>query len=226
MSAPTLDIYNPASAAGVGVELAATSTSLAATVRANGAILDLVSLEQAVRDRQQLGEMIKRVEEFFAPVVTLAHQLHKGLLARKQTILDPLEAADAERRDAIRVFKAAEDQRRRDEEQRLADAQRTEREQAAAREAAALESAGEHDAAEAVLAETIATPPAVVVLPDATKGIAKFVRRYGYRIKDERLIPRDFLLPDEKKIGAYARAMKGTGMIPGVEFFHQDDPVR
>jgi hypothetical protein len=226
VSAPTLDVYNPASAAGVGVELAATSTSLAATVRANGAVVDLVSLDRAVKDRQAIGNAIAQTEVFFAPLVASAHQLHKAILARKQTILDPLEAADAERRQAISAFKAAEDQRRRDEEQRLADAQRTEREAIAAREAAALESAGEHDAAAAVMAETIATPPAVVVLPDATKGIAKFVRRYGYRIKDERLIPRDFLLPDEKKIGAYARAMKGTGMIPGVEFFHQDDPVR
>jgi hypothetical protein len=233
MSAPTLDVYNPSSAAGVGVELAAASTSLAATVRANGPhVLDLAALEQAVHDRQAIGDALKRVEEFFAPIKQMAHQLHKAICAREATIREPLERADKERQEAIRLYKAVEDRKRRDVEERLAREAQRQREQDAAREAAALETAGEHAAAAAVIAETIATPAPVVALPDPTKGIAKFTRRYLWRpigdnrLNAERLIPREYLTIDEKKIGAYARAMKGTGSIPGIEFYYVDDPIR
>jgi len=230
--APALDIYNPASAHGVGVELAATSSALAERVHEAGAIVDLITLDRAVRDRQSIGDAIKRVQEFFSPIKTMAHRLHKAICEREATILEPLEHADNERREAIRRYKAAEDARRRDEESRIAEAQRRDRDAIAANEAAALESAGEHAAAAAVIAETIATPPPVVVLPDATKGIAKFTRRYLWRYKGNNaltatpLIPREYMIPDEKKIGAYARAMKGTGQIAGIDFYYVDDPIR
>ena len=41
-----------------------------------------------------------------------------------------------------------------------------------------------------------------------------------------KLLPREFLIPDEKKIGAYARSMKGSGAIPGVDIYYVDDPTR
>jgi len=232
MNAPALDVYNPASAHGVGVELAAASTSLAASVRANGPVTDLVALNDAVKDRQAIGDALKRVEEFFAPIKTMAHQLHKAICAREAAIREPLEAADKERRDAIRLYKEEADRVRRAEEQRIAEAQRQAREQDAAREAAALESAGEHAAAAAVLEETIATPPPVVALPDTTKGVAKFARRWLWRYEHNNAltafakIPREYLKVDEQKIGAYYRAMKGTGVIPGTESYYVDDPIR
>jgi hypothetical protein len=40
------------------------------------------------------------------------------------------------------------------------------------------------------------------------------------------IIPRDFCCVDDVKLGAYARAMKGSGTVPGIEFYHVDDPVR
>lgn len=229
---PALDIYNPASAAGVGVELAATSSALAERVHEAGAIADLVAYERAVQDRRSIGEAIKRVQEFFSPIKTMAHRLHKAICEREATILEPLERADTERREAIRLYHDEDRRQRHEQEQRIAEAQRQEREAHAAREAAALETAGEHAAAAAVLAETIATPPPVVALPDQTKGIASFRRTYHWRfigenrINGERLLPREYMIADEKKIGAYARAMKGTGSIPGIEFFFRDEPVR
>jgi hypothetical protein len=36
---------------------------------------------------------------------------------------------------------------------------------------------------------------------------------------DDTTIPRDYMMPDEKKIGAYARSMKSKASMPGVEFY-------
>ena len=111
-------------------------------------------------------------------------------------------------------------------------------------EAAALERAGEHALAEAVIAESLSAPDPIVVLQDATKQVEglKFTRRYCWRfsggpkevektppevlLRAMQLVPRDFLMPDAKKIGAYARSMKGAGKVPGIEFYHVDDPTR
>ena len=62
----------------VGAELAVTSLSL---VDRLGAIevTDRASLEQAVLDRQQIGEATKRVQEFFRPLKQMADRLHKAL---------------------------------------------------------------------------------------------------------------------------------------------------
>jgi len=93
-----------------------------------------------------------------------------------------------------------------------------------------------------VLEEAISAPPPVVALRDETRGIAKFVRRYRWRYaggpeaveqtppalvaRTLAIIPRDFCCVDEVKLGAYTRAMKGSASVPGIEFFHVDDPVR
>ena len=98
--------------------------------------------------------------------------------------------------------------------------------------------------AAAVLAEAIAAPAPVVVLPDATKAVdgLKFVRRWLWRYaggpadlkqtppavlaRTMQLIPREYLCVDEKKVGAIARSSKGTIKIPGIEIYFVDEPVR
>jgi hypothetical protein len=76
--------------------------------------------------------------------------------------------------------------------------------------------------------EALTAPAPVVVLPDTTKTVEglKFTRRWLWRVTQERLVPREYLCLDDKKIGAYARAMKGSGQIPGIEIYFVDDPVR
>ena len=208
------------------------------------AIRSLADLERAVRDRQLIADAIARVVGFFAGFKAAAHKLHKAICDRESEILAPLRALDAARRDAIGAFKAAQDRERAERERILADEQRRAREADAAAEAAALERDGEHDLAAAVVAEAITAPAPIVALPDPTRGIEglAFTRRYHWRfeggpaeVKDTpphvlaralALIPREFLMVDDKKLGAYARAMKGSATVPGIEFYDTADPVR
>lgn len=233
MSATAIDLNEPASAKSAGTDLARSSLALLDEV-SEGAITDLAALEQAVRERQQIGAMRKRVEEFFRPLKQLAHQLHRSLCDREGEILAPLDLRDRNRATAISAFKLAEDARRREQERIDAEALRLQREQQAADEAAALESAGDHSLAASVVAEAIAAPAPVVALPDLVKQVEglKFRRNWKWRYASNdkaraaALIPRAFLMPDEAKIGAFARSMKDSAQIPGIEFFYEDVPVR
>ncbi len=46
------------------------------------------------------------------------------------------------------------------------------------------------------------------------------IDKWCFKIINEKEVPREYLMVDEKKIGAVARATKGTVTIPGVEIFN------
>lgn len=240
---PVVDILSPDRAKAVGGELARASETLALQLVPT-AIADTAALEQAVRDRQTLGAAIQRVEVFFAPLKKMAHDLHKALCTRETEILAPLQRVDAIKRGAISSYKAAQDRIREAEEQRLAELRRQEEEQRAALEAAALERSGDRELAAAVLEEAIARPAPVVVLPDVVRQVEglSFVRRWLWKfsggpadikqtpphllVRSLGLVPREFLMLDEKKVNAHVRAHKGSTKIPGITVFFVDDPRR
>ncbi len=45
---------------------------------------------------------------------------------------------------------------------------------------------------------------------------------WRFRIKDEKKIPREYLIPNEKMLGQLAEATKGSLEIPGVEFYPEE----
>jgi hypothetical protein len=211
----------------LGDDLAEQTTALAARVSA-GAILTVDDHQQAIDERQELGEALKRVQQYFAPIKKMAHTLWRELCDRENAILDPLRARDLERAQAIGAYKAVADAARREAERHEAERRRQENERHAIAEAAMLERGGDRASAAIVLAEAVAAPAPVVVMPDLVRSVpgAKFVRRWHFRIVDEALVPREYLMIDEKKVGGYCRAMKASANVAGVEFFYTDDPVR
>jgi len=208
------------------------------------AVVDDASLERAAAIRTAIGEKVKGIEAQLSKPKAWAYGLHKWFCGLETAAASPYLQLDAYERDQIREWKAEQDRVREARERELADQQRREQEIRASTEAAAHERAGDHQMAAAVLEEAIAAPAPVVCLPDTTKGVAglSFTRRYLWRysggpkvLKDTppaivaramAITPREFLCHDEKKISAYAKAMKGTAKIPGIEFYHVDDPTR
>jgi hypothetical protein len=242
-TAKVIDFNSPEAVASVGSDLADTSMSLAQRLRVC-IVTDSDSLQQAVDDRQSIASALTTIENYFGPLIAMAHKLHKALCDRRSEISEPLKRVDAMKRAAISEYKDAEDRRRQQQEREESERQRREEHDRATAAAASLEQSGEHALAQSVIAEAIAAPMPVVVLPDTTKSVdgLKFRRRYLWRFaggpKDVKqtppatvartmaIIPRDFLTLDDIKLGAYARAMKGSATVPGIEFFHVDDPVR
>ncbi len=57
------------------------------------------------------------------------------------------------------------------------------------------------------------------VVPE-TSGI-QYRTRWTFRVTDETQVPREFLIVDERKLQAFATAMKASGVVGGVEFFEE-----
>jgi len=242
-TAKVLDFNRPDTAQTVGAELATTTDSLIARL-AGATVTDIASCEQAVLDRQVLGDATKRVEEFFAPFKKMAYDLWKALCAREAAILGPIKKLDDSKRDAIRTWNAEQERIRQARERELAEQQRQLDEARVAAEAAALEAAGDHDLAAAVMEEAIAAPLPIVTLPTTKQQVTglKTVRRWVWKYsggpadvkqtppallaRTMKLIPREYCKVDEQKIGATVRAMKGSIKIPGIDVYYVDDPVR
>jgi hypothetical protein len=212
---------------------AATTEALAFVESHRIEVSDRDSLIRAVELRLVIAERQQTIANKIAKPKAWAHGLHKWFCALESAALAPYTKLDTYERDQIREFKAAEDRRRAEAERLEAERQRRDAEARAATEAAALETTGDHTLADAVLEEAVSAPAPVVVLPDATKvdGLA-FTRRYLWRyapgglVRALALLPRPYLTVDEKKITLFAKAMKGTATLPGIEFYHVDDPVR
>jgi hypothetical protein len=232
-SEPTVDLIQPDLAQRLGPDLQKETQAL--VVRFSEiAVIDRSSCQQAVLDRQEIGDRMKRVEAFFEPFKSMAFKLHKAICSREGEILAPLKALDTRLRDGIQAFTAAEDRKRRDEEQRLAEERRREEEVHQLAEAAQLEAAGDTELAAAVIEQAIAAPAPVVNLPDVRRQVDGLKTRTEWKWRYTgnsveramQLIPREYLCIDEKKVGAYVRAMKGTAKIPGIEVYSEQVPVR
>lgn len=233
----------PAPEQQVGTELTLSARELTDRI-GSAPIATLGDCEQAVIDRQLIGDLIKRGGEYFDPLVQSAHHTWRMLCDRRNEFLHPLQRRDDERRQAIGDFKIARDRERQAHEREIAEQQRREREAQATAEAAALETAGDPDMAAAVIDAAVIEPAPVVVLPDEMKTIPDltFRRRWCWRWRNGPAdikqtppqvlaaalaqLPAAFLMPDEKKIGAFVRSMKGSAAIPGVDVYYVDDPIR
>lgn len=176
----------------------------------------------------------KAVDALFAPPLDLCDRARKvvetkmlGYQREQQRIREEAErqAAEASRRERERMEREAAAER---EKARKAEA-------AALEKARLAEEAGRHEKAEqmrlqaaeraaaaqaeadAKQAAAAAMPTAPVVHMEAPKAQGTSVRRtFDYEITDAALLPREYLLPDEVRIGKVVRALGEAANIPGV----------
>jgi hypothetical protein len=122
--------------------------------------------------------------------------------------LDWLDDAEAAIKRGMLTFKQAQERKEREERER------------AAAEAKRI-------ADEIKAKNPDAPPPVVIVAPPVTKAPPKVSGVstrlvWKARVTDLLLVPREYLVVDEAKLGAMARATKGTVSIPGVEFYSEE----
>ena len=190
-------------------------------------VTDLDTLTRARDVRHAIGERQKRIADQLAKPKSWAHGLHAWFCSLERAALAPLTTLDNFEKEQIRAFNDAQTLLREERERQIAEARRQADEARATAEAAALERAGEHQLAAAVVAEQLAAPPPMVILPNDVKAAGQtFRRRWTFEVVNEAEVPRDFLLVDTTKLGRYATAMKDSAKVPGVRFFSIDDPIR
>jgi hypothetical protein len=68
--------------------------------------------------------------------------------------------------------------------------------------------------------EAVTVQAVVDYIPKATAAGTSARTNWKFRITDPDLIPRQWLVPDEREIGAYVRMHKDKAVIPGIEIYN------
>jgi len=185
--------------------------------KANGFLLDVKAMQ-------------KQINDTFDPVIKKAHEAHREAISQKKKYETPLRDAEGIVKKEIGAYMAEQERIRKEAEEKVrreieeAERKARENEERRLQEAIEAEEAGDIEAAENILnsipskPEPIATP---VPMKPLTQGIST-QKRWKFRITDADKIPREYMKPDEQKIGAVVRATKGQTRIPGVEIYSED----
>lgn len=174
--------------------------------------------------------MRKKIADKMDPLIAAAFDTHKKAIGLKKESEQPLIVAESWLNGQISTYTQEQERIRKDEVDRLRKieeskelAKRKEEEKNKLAEAEILEAAGMKDEAAQLVSEAIQQneAPLAVKIPEpltpkvAMRGMA-MQTYYHFEIVNESLIPREYLIPDESKIGGVVRSAKGKITIPGI----------
>lgn len=196
--------------------------------------LQTLDVKTAADDKQAvtLGlankSAIKRIEAFRLAIVKPLNDHVKNINGVFEKIMVPFENNDRVIKQKRDVY-LREQERLRAEEQRRIDEQYR-KEQAALDEARRKEQEKLNKKAEKKGVEAPNLPPATVLPPPPKVEVKQTVQTdigrstvrkiMKFEVIDPNLVPREYLMPDEKKIGAAVRAKLATS-IPGVKIWEE-----
>lgn len=181
---------------------------------------------EAMEFAKKIKASIKEIEIAFDPVIKGAHSAWKGAIAQKDKYIAPREEALSFIDSKARAFRS-EQERIRQEEQRkaqeLADKEAERLRKLAEKAEARGDTKKSEQFAERAQEAEMLTP---VIAPKVTKVEGVVIRKiWKYRITDVNLLPREYMIADEVKLGQVARATKGTLKVSGVEFYSEDSSL-
>jgi hypothetical protein len=190
-------------------------------------VKDQAGLDKAAAFLVTIKRLKKEVGQSYDPVIKKAHDAHKEALAQKKKYEKPLNEAEKIVKGAMAPYVAEQDRLRREaeeknrREQEEIERKKREEEERALQEAAKAEAEGRTqdvdnilDTAQAVI-ETPVAPKTTVPQKVIRDGISSRLV-WKWEISDAEAIPREYLIPDEKKIGAALKAANYELSIPGV----------
>jgi len=179
----------------------------------------------------EAGEILKTIKGRYREIENKRREMTLPLDEAKKRVMDffrqPLERlSNAERliKGAMVAFTQEQERIRQAEEQRIQALAREEQERLdkeLEKQITQAQEEGDNERAESLLdtATKIAVPLVQTEKPKV-QGI-KTITRWRYKIVDEALIPREYLMPNEKLLADMAIMTKGTIKVPGVEFYSE-----
>lgn len=174
---------------------------------------------------RQIKTTLKTIDAEVDPSIRKAHEAHKEIVSLKKRLTAPLEEAERIVKSRISQYTMAQEKARQAEEMRLREIARQQEEDRRLAEAIELEREGSQEALEQAQAiiEAPVVAPVVVVQKTVPKVEGISTRKvWKYRIVNEHQIPREYMTPNEKAIGAYCRSMGANAKMCGVEFYSED----
>ena len=170
--------------------------------------------------KKMLKDRQKAVNEAFDPIIKDAHSAWKKAIAQRDTYLQPYVQAENEVNVHIKAYLAEEERKQREAEARVQEMQRKEAEKLQKRAEKAAEK-GQTEKAEQLQEQAEQVQMVTPVVQSNVPKVAGMVKRkvWKFKITDKGLIPREYMMPDEIKIGAVVRAMKSGTDIPGIQAY-------
>lgn len=174
---------------------------------------------------KMVATTIKNLESFFAPMKSAAHKAWRSICDRENETKSHLEVAKNHLSRQVTEWNTKKERERQETERKLREEALKKQEDEKLAEASVLEQQGRHEEAAEVISEPIHAPT-IVVAKDVPKVAGISTRQtWNFRITNESLIPREYLVVDEGKIRKVVKAMQQDTKIPGVEVYTEDSVV-
>ena len=177
--------------------------------------------EEMTAAEEVLKELRRRKKLWLEAVektVKSAHAAWKEAVAHRDSIAKPIDAAERVVKSRIADYvyeqrRKAEAERRRLQAEAEAKAEAERQRAIKAAQRLKTEELREQRLAEA---ETMVAP-VVNVAPEIPETKLSTFTTWSFQIVDAAAIPREYLVPDEKRIGAIVRTLKADTNIPGIK---------
>lgn len=172
-----------------------------------------------------LKKAIKFFDDLYDPRIKESNNHTKALREDKARLQKPAQAALQYANQELFAYEEQQAAIARAEAVKIAAEERQKEETKREQLATLAKEAGEEKLAESIIAAPREDPVVVpqVKLPDIEGR--HYRESWEFQITDPSALPREYLAPDEQKIGKIVRALKQTTNIPGVRVFMRKIPV-
>ena len=207
----------------VEAQAKAQETEALVQVYENYAIVSTEAYEFSAEDLKKIKTKYKELDDMRKSLTKPLDESKKRIMEFFKAPLTLLGSAETAIKSAMLKWQQEQERLRREEEARLAEAQRKEAERLA-RLAEAAEKRGDEKKAEEFKGREAITKAAVPSVISNVRPVAGISMRevWKYRIVDANKIPREYMIPNETVIGQVARSTKGKIAIEGVEFYCEE----
>lgn len=166
----------------------------------------IVGHEKSILDPLNLAA--KNTRNFFGPLKEVCDKARKYIESARSEYRSNQEKTRREEEDRLRALADKEQERLRKKAEKRAER--------------AIEKGDEEKAQEIIDSVPVIAAPVLADAEIPKQHGVKVRKIWKFRVVDEAKVPRDWLVVDEKGLGAFARATKGARKVPGVEFYSED----
>jgi len=175
------------------------------------------------------GEMLvtvkkvkKTIEEYFKPLKDASHKSWKQICNRENEEIEKLTPSINHLNKQMTAWNLSQDQIRRAEEERLRQEALKAEEERRLADALQAEKEGNKEEAIQILEEPVYVPPVIIERSVPKIAGQTMTTTYKWRVKNEKLIPREYLKVDDVKINGVVKALKDRANIPGIEVYAEN----
>jgi len=170
----------------------------------------------------------KNVEIYFEKTRTLLHKAWKSCIADIKGFTDPCDLVISTVNEKVGNYDLVQDQKRLAEQRRLQaiEDEKNRREQDRLnKQAANLNQEYSKEKIEALTEQASELVPPVVEVAHQTRKNEHTLTTYSFVVTDPKNIPRDYMIPNQRELDAWARRTKGHEEMPGGRVHKKFTPV-